>query len=300
MKNLKKKALVSALAGAFVFGAGFSMAPDSALPTLTIMQATEAATLWEDGVITAEGAGTPPMGTYGSKANIMARRAAIVDAQRNLAEQVSGVQVDAETTVENFVISSDIVKTKVSALIKGAVIVEEQAMPDGSYRVVMSMPLYGTQGLASAVMPAVRPNTPPTPPPPVISATITAEITTQVQARGVGYTGVIVDAGGMGLKPSFSPVIYDTNGRAIYGVSNINYDQAISQGMVGYSASVSAAQSLARVGGSPLVVKAVQVRGGNNSTNPVNVVVSVEDGDRILAANAQSQMLMNGSVVFVR
>ena len=300
MKNLKKKALAGAIAGVFAFGAGFYAAPDSSLPSLTLMQAAEAAPQWEQGTITAEGFGTPPAGAYGSKASIMARRAAIVDAQRNLAEQVSGVQVDAETTVENFVISSDIVKTKVSALIKGAVVVEEQAMPDGSYRVVMSMPLYGTQGLASAVMPAVRPNTPPTPPPPVISATITAEITTQVQARGVGYTGVIVDAGGMGLKPSFSPVIYDTNGRAIYGVSNINYDQAISQGMVGYSASVSAAQSLARVGGSPLVVKAVQVRGGNNSTNPVNVVVSVEDGDRILAANAQSQMLMNGSVVFVR
>ena len=213
----------------------------------------------------------------------MARRAAIVDAQRNLAEQVSGVQVDAETTVENFVISSDLVKTKVSALIKGAVVVEEQMMPDGAYRVVMSMPMYGSQGLASAIMPAIRDNTPPTPPPPVISATITAEIRTQVQTRGVGYTGVIVDAGGMGLKPSFSPVIYDTNGRAIYGVSNFNYDQ-----------------TLPRVGATPLVIKAVQVRGGNNSTNPVNVVVSVDDGDRILAANAQSQMLMNGSVVFVR
>jgi len=235
------------------------------------------------------------MGAYGSKASIMARRAAIVDAQRNLAEQVSGVQVDAETTVENFVISSDLVKTKVSALIKGAVVVEEQMMPDGAYRVVMSMPMYGSQGLASAIMPAIRDNTPPTPPPPVISATIT----TQIQMGGT-YTGVIIDASGMGLKPSFSPVIYDTNGRAIYGVSNINYDQAISQGMVGYSSSVSAAQTLPRVGGSPLVVKAVQVRGGNNSTNPVNVVVSVDDGDRILAANQQSQMLMNGSVVFVR
>ena len=168
-------------------------------------------------------------------------------------------------------------------------------MPDGAYRVVMSMPMYGTQGLASAIMPAIRDNMPPTPPPPVISATIT----TQIQMGGT-YTGVIVDAGGMGLKPSFSPVIYDTNGRAIYGVSNINYDQAISQGMVGYSSSVSAAQTLPRVGATPLVIKAVQVRGGNNSTNPVNVVVSVDDGDRILAANQQSQMLMNGAVVFVR
>ena len=299
MKNLKKKALAGAIAGVFAFGAGFYMAPDATLPTLTMMQAAEAAPQWEQGTITAEGFGTPPMGTYGSKASIMARRAAIVDAQRNLAEQVSGVQVDAETTVQNFVISSDIVKTKVSALIKGAVIVEEQSMPDGSYHVVMSMPMYGMQGLSSAIMPAIRPNTPPTPPPPVISATITAEITTHVQTRG-GYTGVIVDASGLGLKPSFSPVIYDTNGRAIYGVSNINYDQAISQGMVGYSTSVSSAQTLPRAGGSPLVIRAVQVRGGNNSTNPVNVVVSVDDGDRILAANAQSSMLMNGNVVFVR
>ena len=295
MKNLKKKALVSAIAGVFAFGAGFYAAPNTSLPSLTLMQAAEAAPQWEQGTITAEGFGTPPAGAYGSKASIMARRAAIVDAQRNLAEQVSGVQVDAETTVENFVISSDLVKTKVSALIKGAVVVEEQMMPDGAYRVVMSMPMYGSQGLASAIMPAIRDHTPPTPPPPVISATIT----TQIQMGGT-YTGVIIDAGGMGLKPSFSPVIYDTNGRAIYGVSNINYDQAISQGMVGYSASVSAAQTLPRVGGSPLVVKAVQVRGGNNSTNPVNVVVSVDDGDRILAANQQSQMLMNGSVVFVR
>ena len=295
MKNLKKKALAGAIAGVFAFGAGFYAAPDSSLPSLTIMQAAEAAAQWEQGAITAEGFGTPPMGTYGSKASIMARRAAIVDAQRNLAEQVSGVQVDAETTVENFVISSDLVKTKVSALIKGAMVVEEQMMPDGAYRVVMSMPMYGTQGLASAIMPAIRDNTPPTPPPPVISATIT----TQIQMGGT-YTGVIVDAGGMGLKPSFSPVIYDTNGRAIYGVSNINYDQAISQGMVGYSSSVSSAQTLPRVGATPLVIKAVQVRGGNNSTNPVNVVVSVDDGDRILAANQQSQMLMNGAVVFVR
>ena len=295
MKNLKKKALAGAIAGVFAFGAGFYAAPDSSLPSLTLMQAAEAAPQWEQGTITAEGFGTPPAGAYGSKASIMARRAAIVDAQRNLAEQVSGVQVDAETTVENFVISSDLVKTKVSALIKGAMVVEEQMMPDGAYRVVMSMPMYGTQGLASAIMPAIRDNTPPTPPPPVISATIT----TQIQMGGT-YTGVIIDAGGMGLKPSFSPVIYDTNGRAIYGVSNINYDQAISQGMVGYSSSVSSAQTLPRVGATPLVIKAVQVRGGNNSTNPVNVVVSVDDGDRILAANQQSQMLMNGSVVFVR
>ena len=165
MKNLKKKALVSAMAGVFAFGAGFYAAPNTAVPALTLMQAAEASAQWEQGTITAEGFGTPPAGSYGSKASIMARRAAIVDAQRNLAEQINGVQVDAETTVMNFVTTSDIIKSKVSALIKGAVVVEEQAMMDGSYRVVMSMPMYGTQGLATAILPAIRENTPPAPPP---------------------------------------------------------------------------------------------------------------------------------------
>ena len=39
MKNLKKKALVSAIAGVFAFGAGFYAAPNTSLPSLTIMQA---------------------------------------------------------------------------------------------------------------------------------------------------------------------------------------------------------------------------------------------------------------------
>ena len=302
MKNLGKKALIGAIAGVFATGAGFCAVPGAAFPAPAFVRHAEAASglQWENGVVTAEGFGVPPAGAYGTRAGILARRAAIVDAQRNLAEYINGAQVDAETTVINFVTTSDVVKSRVSGLIKGAVIVEEQTAPDGSYRVVMSVPMYGTQGLSSAILPALRENTPPAPPPPVISATITAEIRAQVQTRGTGYTGVIVDASGMGLKPSFSPVIYDTSGRAIYGVSNINYDQAIERGMVGYASSLSSAQTLPRIGGSPIVVRAVQVRGGNNSTNPVNVVVSVDDGDRILAANAQSQMLMNGSVVFVR
>ena len=47
MKNLKKKALVSAMAGVFAFGAGFYAAPNTAVPALTLMQAAEASAQWE-------------------------------------------------------------------------------------------------------------------------------------------------------------------------------------------------------------------------------------------------------------
>ena len=113
-----------------------------------------------------------------------------------------------------------------------------------------------------------------------------------------GYTGVIIDASGLGLEPTFSPVIYDDGGRVIYGVENLQYDAVINEGMAGYSQSVN--EGTERAGSNPLIVKATQVRGGGNSTNKVNVVVSVEDADKILLVNENSQVLKRCAVVFVR
>ena len=285
---------------------GVALLPDAAFASAGIfaqrVEAAEGGLHWEDGKVVAVGYGVPPTGAYGTRANLLARRAAVVDAQRNLAEFIQGTQIDAETTLLNYMTQNDTVKTRVSALIQGAAIVEEEAMSDGSYRVTMSVPLYGAgKSISAAILPALRENKEPAPlPAPVSPAPATIKEIQDRAKSGTNYTGVIVDAGDMGLMPSFSPVIYDTNGRAIYGVQNINYDSAISQGMVGYAKNVASAMHLSRVGSTPLVVKAVQVRGGRNSVNPVNVVVSVEDANRILLANEKSGMLQGGSVVFVR
>lgn len=307
MKDLKKKVMLCTLAGVFAIGGSAVALPDfNAVPAgLFFMQRAEAAEgglHWEDGKVVAVGYGVPPTGVYGARANLLARRAAVVDAQRNLAEFIQGTQIDSETTLYNYMTENDTVKTRVSALIQGATIVEEEAMSDGSYRVTMSVPLYGaSKSISSAILPALRENKEPLPPPVVVSpAPATRQEIQDRVKNGTNYTGVIVDAGGMGLMASFSPVIYDTNGRAVYGIQNINYDRAISQGMVGYAKNVASAMHLSRVGSTPLVVKAVQVRGGRNSVNPVNVVVSVEDANRILLANEKSNMLQGGSVVFVR
>ncbi|MBQ6758329.1 MAG: hypothetical protein IJP42_04490 [Selenomonadaceae bacterium] len=48
----------------------------------------------------------------------------------------------------------------------------------------------------------------------------------------MNYTGLIVDATGLGLDETFSPVIYDIN---IYGVKNLQPEVIISMGMVSYS-----------------------------------------------------------------
>lgn len=306
MKSLKNKAMICTLAGVLAMGGGAVLLPEAGSATTELLvrrvEAAEGGLHWEDGKVIAVGYGLPPTGVYGTRADLLARRVAIVDAQRNLAEFIQGTQIDAETTLHNYMTENDTVKTRVSALIRGATIVEEEAMGDGSYRVTMSVPLYGAgKSVSSAILPALRENKEPLPPPAVVSPAPTTRQEIQDRVKnGTNYTGVIVDASGMGLMASFSPVIYDTNGRAVYGIQNINYDRAISQGMVGYAKNLASAMNLSRIGSTPLVVKAVQVRGGRNSVNPVNVVVSVEDANKILLANEKSNMLQDGSVVFVR
>lgn len=63
-----------------------------------------------------------------ARGTALARRAAVVDAYRQLAETIKGVQIDAETSMRDLAIESDIVNTKIKALVKGARIVEETAM----------------------------------------------------------------------------------------------------------------------------------------------------------------------------
>lgn len=220
----------------------------------------------------------------------LAREAAIMAAQRNLISIAQGLQINSETTMRDLIIESDVVNRNITGVLRGAQIVEENSLSDGGYYVKMRVPLYGTSGsVAAAIMPTLLPATPA----PFAKPNENAKI-----EQTHGYTGVVIDASGLGLEPTFSPVIYDDGGRVIYGVENLQYDAVINEGMVGYSHSVN--EGTERAGNTPLIIKATQVRGGDNSTNKVNVVVSSEDADKILLANESSQILERCAVVFVR
>ena len=223
----------------------------------------------------------------------LAKRAAVVDAYRNLAEATQGVQVDADTTVEKLTLQNDTIRTHVSALIRGAKIVGEGLNSDGSYYVKMRMPLYGEGSLATAVLPSVTTQTP--------VAFPDAGSSYQGSISG-NYTGLIIDARGLGLESTYAPVVYDENGRGIYGIKNIDGDFAISHGMVEYThnqemvAAVAAGNS--RAGANPLVVKAVRAKLGANGATKVSAVISASDADKVLKENERTGFLNKYAVVF--
>ena len=299
-----KKWMKSSILTAVMVGSMTAVAPMADIPSMSVCMAEElsdtGAVKWEADIqaVEAIGIGLPPENANKAQGRALARRAAIVDAQRNLLEEIEGVQVDAETTVQDLTIASDTIRTKVSGLLQGAKVVEERYNMDGSYEVKIALPLYGKTGsVASAVLPAVTPAQAVSVPAPCLDVIPEAK---QAEVVQNGYTGVIIDATGMDLKATFSPVIYDTNERVIYGMANIDSDFAINNGIVSYAKDVEGARAVARVGNNPLVLKAVAVRGGKNSTKNVNVVVTPEDGDVILLANEKSGMLKKCAVVFVK
>jgi hypothetical protein len=99
---------------------------------------------WTSGEVYATGIGAPPAYAVNpAQARAMAERAAQVVAYRNLLEIVKGVRVDSETVVENFMTKSDIIRTRVDGIIRGAMPVKKQYMSDGSVEVTVVMRMKG-------------------------------------------------------------------------------------------------------------------------------------------------------------
>ena len=77
-----------------------------------------------------------------SQAFAMAKRAAIVDAYRQIGEKMYGIRVNAQDTVRDMMLQSSTVKTKVQALIRNAEVLET-VYKDGLCQVNMELKLDG-------------------------------------------------------------------------------------------------------------------------------------------------------------
>ncbi len=94
-------------------------------------------------VVRAKGNGVEPSDPSMSRAEkaLLGKRAAKIDALRNLLEEVYGVRIKSNTTVRDFVTERDEMKARVNAFVQGARVVSERALGDGSYEVEVEVEL---------------------------------------------------------------------------------------------------------------------------------------------------------------
>jgi len=91
--------------------------------------------------ITGVGEGVPPISVVSpAQAKALARRAAIADAYRSLAEKMYGIRLSAKDRVRDLIAQRTEVRTAVYGIIRGAKI-DEEIWKDGLYRVVLMVDL---------------------------------------------------------------------------------------------------------------------------------------------------------------
>lgn len=238
---------------------------------------------WSTGKVVAVGIGAPPSKPANmAQARAMARRAAITVARRNLLEISQGVQVDSMTLVKDFTVKSDIIRTSVQGVVRNAQVIDTAYMSDGSVEVTMAMNLGGE--FANVILP----------PPPVGTEFPMPPSGTEMPSSQV-YTGMVIDARGLGARPAMAPKIVDESGKEIYGSAMVNREFAVQQGMVGYAKDLSAAQGNNRVTDRPVTIKALRTSGAAKC----DVVISDSDAAKLTSAAENLSFLQKCRVMVV-
>jgi len=140
--------------------------------------------------------------------------------------------------------------------------------------------------LTGALADSLLPKTPAAPPTGIVATP---------GAAGQTFTGLIIDARGLGVRPAMAPKILNEDGKEVYGSAWINRDWAVREGMAGYLKDPLQAQQNPRVTDKPLLVKAIKASGDAR----VDVVISNADAAMLHSAAQNLSFLEKCKVIIL-
>jgi len=247
---------------------------------------------WTKGIAQAKGIGAPPEQYYGKpQARPLALRAAKLDAMRNLLEVTQGVRINSTTMVKDIAITSDIIMSQVEGMVKGARVVHQEYMSDGTVEVTIQISMMG--GFAQLILPeGINQGESITP---VLGEPLPNPEAPEPKLVPEVFTGMVIDARGINARPAMAPKILNENGEEVYGSAYVSREFAVQQGMSGYAKDLTAAQSNQRVTNSPLTIKGLKTEGNGRS----NIIISNADASRLQSASEHLSFLKKCRVMIV-
>ena len=94
-------------------------------------------------IVRSTGYSAPPTGKSfsHSQSRLMTMRGSKIDALRNLAERVYGIEINANNAVSNMVAQSDEIRAYVDAYLVGAKVISQRELEDGTFETVVELAL---------------------------------------------------------------------------------------------------------------------------------------------------------------
>jgi len=245
--------------------------PAKADPPKTDPAKREGSVDWQGQVIKATGSGAPDMRSLSpAQARLGAEKAAQLDAFRNLIAQAKGIHISSDKTVGE-AMAKDEVKGRVEGVVKGFHVVKKRYYSDQGVEMDVEVPL---SGIAQAVL---EPSAPP-------SEAVAAKVT---EGR---YTGLLVDARGLGVQPVLAPRLVDPAGKVLYSAETMSPDVRKDAVPARYFKSLDQATHAPALGGTPLLVKAQKAQGSD---------LVLADADVRALEQLSSKALVEGRVAIV-
>ena len=237
---------------------------------------------WSKGIVQAMGIGTLSKKLHGDvNDSSTALEDAKLGACLKIFEVVKGIRIDGTTVVGDYAAENKVIISKIEGIVKNAEVVKKEYFSDGTVEVTMEMNFKG--GFAQLVLPGE------------IRSLESIKPMSPVKNSYSVFTGLVVDARGLGSKPVMSPKILDETGQEVYGSAFVSREYAVQQGMSGYSKDLTAAKSNQRVAGNPLTVKGLRIEGNGHS----DIVISNADASRLRSASENLSFMRKCRVIIV-
>ena len=281
-----KKVLTAAIAGLFSVSLAVAQI-QPVLDTVVTDKQGDGCIDWTNRIIYSKGIGAPNPDHPEGAQRAGAIRAAQQVALRNALETLKGIFLNSSTTVENFMVKSDVITSRVSGFVRGFEQKgKEKYFQDGSVELVMTIPLDGVGGIDDMLLGTTIGEKP----------SITAFEGNKAK-KAVVFSGLIIDCRGLNVKPALAPKIIDESGKEVYGSAYVSREWAIKYGIVGYAKDVKAAakQLADRVGTTPGQIKALKAQGDNAT----DVVISDTDAADVRSAAKNLKFLSECRVILV-
>lgn len=196
-------------------------------------------------------------------------------AQARLMTIINAIRINAALRVADRMDRSTAFRDGLITLRRNATVARQEYLANGNVEIALIMHLTG--GFAQLTLPEeirqVDSVTTMNPDGPIAQINPTAADVTQEGA----HTGLILDATGIGASPSMVPVVVDEAGEVVYGPAFVSREFVVSRGMCGFTTSLAAARDDKRVGGHPIIVKAIRT----HSTGTTDLVIANTDAARL-------------------
>ncbi len=247
---------------------------------------------WSRHYILAIGVGYPskknPVATdIGSQETV---KTATHRAKQTLLDTAQYIKIDAFTRVKDLAAGNNDIMAGITRMIGNAKITEKKYMSDGAVEVIMRLDIYG--GFSQLVLPdsIQQVETIQQAVPVKKYLYQTYDIKTKKK-----YTGLIVDAKGITVKPAMVVRIMDEQGIEVYGSAFVSREYVVQDGMCQYIKSYDKALKNPKVADLPLTVKGLRTS-GNAQTD---IFISNADAARVRSAPEHIIFLRKCRVIIV-